>query len=378
MLKILLLSSLSSIGANPYFVSASYKTESETKYEVKKNYSSNNNDKINYLLNVTKANDFNKREVIDLTKIKTSNVKIELGNLSNSNEEEIKEYILLEIGEQNINNPGVLDVMLDVIMNPGGWKILGIDFSIPPLGETIVYKAHFRPVNIPLYKGFLSIEVALSNKTEIIKNDLSKIIENKHLGTLDDPDYNSILLKVSGITLVNTNYLGTQIVPKANSSYTGTAIITFSSTIDNALKTMIDLPNISLQTYNSEQYDSKKGIFTYDPKFGVKNFTIYFSQIKIKYSGESMISSRMGGKEFEKYENKIISNDLSVSHISIWNRKYRGAQNWNWSRSYYDISVEKNTINFEFEIKVGAYASAWNAYYSYSSAEMKIQEISFK
>ncbi|AUM62764.1 hypothetical protein [Spiroplasma monobiae] len=334
----------------------------------------------NINLNNAIIENINEYEKVDLTKIKLDPITINVEGISAKSEEEIIEYITLEILFAS-NDEIIVDALFDYLDNPKLWSLSGYNFVLPKPGESINTKLYYRPLGgHPIYKGVIATELTIKNGDEVIEENLKDYITTTNLGTIVNPNedliYKLVLDKNPDLKLNMfeiKEYTYDKVVLEGKEQFKSqTAEIYFKSQIkfENSFKSK----DLSVKAYNSTQYQRDSFVLTHNPVFGKNNFTNYFSTIRFDYTGKSAIENQSSLLPLN--HKGTLAHNIGSGKQEIWNRKYSGTVNWNESMAHVQSKwTNDNKLEIVFDVEVRAYASWINAYYSRAEGQLNIDNV---
>ncbi|WP_338992568.1 hypothetical protein [Spiroplasma endosymbiont of Seladonia tumulorum] len=327
-------------------------------------------------------------DVINLNNLKVKNLSIDLNYLYNKNpaptEDDIKEAILIAIASNNDST--IYEVIISILTEIEKWKISGINFEIPKLGESSTYDSKFLSLDSSKYIGVLSAKVTVSNLNNI--KDLNDVITNKNLNTIVNPDKNEILkvlkeknsdLDISEIDIQDWTYKNANIKAKENSSkYFSSVIVSFTSVIQlNGANWESEY--ISLSSYSGPETKTSEHEFNYKLTFGKEEFIKSFNKINIIFSGDAITSRPQWVEKYFKDETKSFSIPSDSNKENFWYEEQQWYGNYDasaaWLETYWK---DDNTFVLKAVAYVKVDSSAISTDHSRAKTQLIIKGISFK
>ncbi len=336
-------------------------------------------------LNNTIVLNENDQEKIDLLKIKTKDTVSNLNwTTSSTTEQEIFDYVIMDLMSSNMDNDIILDALMDVFYYPENWRLIGFPIQVPEPNSKITRELKFMAeLNNPNFKGFLRFNVDITN--EQISKELEDAVKYKELGIIENPTQEKVLNKFfeensniqrADVNVKELNYETLLLEASSTSKYIGRVLLTYQATVKLSETWKSD--KIEVEAYNSTQTDSRSYQIDYRPEFGVEYFQQKFKQIELTFSGEFKVKNYNEDNWVEvKETTKLIPFSNGITN-NIWDKFYFGSVNWNTSKAWNSIAIKNNVISIKFEIEVKAYASWMNAYWSRAGAQLNIESIQFR
>ncbi|WP_339030647.1 hypothetical protein [Spiroplasma endosymbiont of Cantharis nigra] len=335
-------------------------------------------------LNNTIVLNENDQEKILLSKIKTKDTVSNLNwTTSTTTEQEIFDYVIMDLMSSNMDNDIILDALMDAFYYPENWRLTGFPIQVPEPNSKITRELKFMAkLNNSSFEGFLSFKVEIIN--EQISKELEDAVKNKNLGIIENPTQEKVLNKFfkdnsniqrTDVNVKELNYKTLLLEASSTSKYIGRVLVTYDAKVK--LYETWESEKIEVEAYNSTQTDSRHYQVEYRPEFGVDYFQQKFKKMDLTYSGEYKIKNY---NEDNWINVKQITESMSLSNgmtNDLWNEGYFGSVNWNTTKAWTSIKIENNVITINFDIEVKAYASWMNAYWSRAGAQLNIKNIEF-
>ncbi|AGR42254.1 hypothetical protein [Spiroplasma diminutum] len=307
-------------------------------------------------------------------------------------EEEIIDYILMDMLNSNAENEIISDALFDVIFYKEDWKFVGMPNTIPKPGEErkLVIKIMASPKN-ERYSGFMTFDLTLTNGEiippveEVIK--LSDAIKIKNLGVFKNPTKEMIVnrffeknsnIQRDDVEIVDVSYKTLELKAKSE-RLEGNATVLFESEIKLAEEWKSE--KIHVEAYNSTKTDSREYNITYDIEFGFTKLRQAFKGVSFNYSGEYKCKT-FNEDKWKTVPKKETFLDFNGQKVELWNESYYGGVNWNKTLATAEINSDnndkENKLKLKFRIEVAAKANWINAYYARAGAQLNIEDIHFK
>ncbi|AGM25254.1 hypothetical protein [Spiroplasma chrysopicola] len=332
-------------------------------------------------------------DTIDLENLNLMGGEINLYKIKDKLEDQqlVVKTILMSLLPVNTGNTYELQkVIANVNQNINNWII---DLPQLPMNTGMITEGTLLMLYIGndyQFKNFLTINnLVLKNVSSESKHDLDQAIKNKNLGDISDLTIYGITDKVIEVNaeyditiadfeITDFSYGSATLIARKNSNYTGTTIV-FYRYIFKEIKNMVSKV-ARADAYNSIQWDEDYQYLNLDISLGKDTFLKKYSKMSYSVTGYNWDNNGGTWNLNSSNGENVNYKDLSLNsndNILLFNREYH---NVNWMISLAKLET-RWVSNYELEIKlfvqVKAYATAWNAYWAKSEAQVTISEINF-
>ncbi|WP_338983145.1 hypothetical protein [Spiroplasma endosymbiont of Othius punctulatus] len=314
---------------------------------------------------------------------KLKKTDVNLYQVDLEDEKAVVEFVIKKI---IFNNKSVAkeltQVMKNYMSNEDDWVVL-----IPQIpGENSTSEGTLDMLYLgesEQFTGTLSADVKLLNENEVIKPNISTVLENTDLGVVVNLD--SVALKDQIIELnpklthddfeIIRHYDYLVVNANEEGKYEGTikVSIVFNALKDGAFETLV----VRADAYNSTQDDDDSASMIIPATLGKDEFLKKYSTLEFFYAGKSWNNGNNPPNDMNKKHTISI---LENSSKNLYKHNYDGAVNWMHSQGNMKVEWSKDEENndilvISMTVKVEVYASAWNAMWARAEASGRMEKM---